>query len=73
LVDFKSPDHVVGAEGAQEGELADGMCALPEGFEVILVYRDDILRRVVEECWGQVLREEGPSTGEEDGGRAREL
>ena len=73
LVDFESSDHVVGAEGLQEGELAGGVCALPESFEFILVHRYDILRRAVEECWGHVLREEGPLTGEEDGGRAREL
>ena len=48
LVDFKSSYHGVGAKGFQEGELAGGVCASPEGLEVILVYRYDFLRRAVE-------------------------
>ena len=47
LVDFKSSYHIVGAEGFQEGELAGGVCALPESLEFILVYRYDFLRRAV--------------------------
>jgi hypothetical protein len=35
-------------------------------LEFILVYRYDFLRRAVKYCWGHVLREEGPSSGEED-------
>jgi hypothetical protein len=66
LVDFKSSYHIVGAEGLQEGEIAGGVGALPESLEFILVYRYDFLRRAVKYCWGHVLREEGPSSGEED-------
>jgi len=47
LVDFKSSYHIVGAKGLQEGELTVGVCALPEGLELILVYRYDFFRRAV--------------------------
>jgi peptide methionine sulfoxide reductase MsrB len=42
-------------------------------LEFFLVYRDDFLCRAVEGHWGHVFREEGPLTGDEDWGRAREL
>jgi hypothetical protein len=48
LVDFKSSYHIVSAKGLQEGELAGGVCALPESLEFVLMYRYDFFRRVVE-------------------------
>jgi hypothetical protein len=48
LIDFKSPYHIVSAKGLQEGELAGGVCAIPESLEIIVVYRYGFLRRAVE-------------------------
>jgi len=48
LIDFKSPYHIVSAKDLQEGELAGGVCAIPESLEIILVYRYGFLRRAVE-------------------------
>ena len=48
LVDFKSSYHTVCAKSLQEGELAGGICVLPESLEFVLVYRYDFLRCAVQ-------------------------